>query len=293
MGDNMNTSHCFGGTWTQDKLNMVAKYLREYMKIFKANERAMYFSTYYVDAFAGNGHRKDPDQSQDQCLFGDLDAVEFQKGSTIIALETKPAFDHYIFIDKNPDYIEELNFIRDRYTNMDIEVKQDDSNRYLKNWCECMDWRKNRAVVFLDPYGAQVEWETIESIAHTKAIDLWLLFPLGQAVNRMLTKRVPDPTWCRRLDCLFGTNEWIDVFYAPPQQKGIFGDDEHLEKTANFDSIGRYFVRQLETVFSGVSKRPRALYNSKNVPIFLLCFASGNPRGSKTAIKIADYILGN
>jgi three-Cys-motif partner protein len=39
------------------------------------------------------------------------------------------------------------------------------------------DWRSHRAVLFLDPYGMQVEWQTIEAIAKTAAIDLWLLFP--------------------------------------------------------------------------------------------------------------------
>jgi hypothetical protein len=34
-------------------------------------------------------------------------------------------------------------------------------------------------VLFLDPYGMQVDWTTIEAIARTKAIDLRVLFPLG------------------------------------------------------------------------------------------------------------------
>ncbi len=34
----------------------------------------------------------------------------------------------------------------------------------------------------------QVDWKTIEAVAATKAIDLWLLFPLGVGVNRLLTR---------------------------------------------------------------------------------------------------------
>ncbi len=44
-------------------------------------------------------------------------------------------------------------------------------------------------MVFLDPYGMQVEWSTIEALAATKAIDLWYLFPLGVGVARLLTHR--------------------------------------------------------------------------------------------------------
>ena len=58
---------------------------------------------------------------------------------------------------------------------------------------------KNRAVVFLDPYGAQVDWSTIRDIGETKTIDLWVLFPLGQAVNRMSTRHEPNPAWTKRL----------------------------------------------------------------------------------------------
>lgn len=261
------------------------------MKIFKTNEKAKYFSTYYVDAFAGTGYRINSGQSPDQCLFDDSDALEFQKGSTVIALETKPAFDHYIFVDKKADHIDELKGLKDQYKGLDIKIEQDDANIFLKAWCESMDWWKNRAVVFLDPYGTQVEWDTIQHIASTKAIDLWLLFPLGQAVNRMLTKNLPDPSWCKCLDRFFGTDEWRSEFYRKDPQMKLFGDDEGLEKTANFNSIGKYFVERLETAFSKVSPNPLALCNSKNVPIFLLCFAAGNPKGASTAVKIANDIL--
>lgn len=284
--------HCFGGDWTREKLERLSKYLCAYMKIFKGNERARYFSTYYVDAFAGTGHRVDHEQPTDQCLFGDLDAVEFQKGSATIALETKPPFDHYIFVDKKAEHIAELRTAVDGFNELDVDIIQDDANAYLNDWCRCMDWNKNRAVAFLDPYGTQVDWETINGIASTKAIDLWLLFPLGQAVNRMLTKKMPDPTWAKRLDRLFGTTEWRTEFYRPRKQIGLFDKVEELEKSATFDSIGNYFVKRLETVFAKVSQKPFALCNSKNIPIFLLCFASGNPKGSKTAVRIADDILG-
>jgi hypothetical protein len=41
----------------------------------------------------------------------------------------------------------------------------------------------------------------------------------------------------------------------------------------------------------GVVDRPLALYNSKNIPIYLLCFAAGNPKGSRTAVRIAGDLL--
>lgn len=288
----MKTQHRFGGVWTQEKLNRLSKYLKAYMDIFKTNEKARFFSTYYVDAFAGTGHRTSNTQKAEQTLFGDSEAIEFQQGSAVIALETEPAFDHFIFIDTKQNHILELIELKEKYNKKDIEIVKEDSNRFLQRWCTKMDWYRNRAVAFLDPYGAQVEWETIKAISATKAIDLWLLFPLGQAVNRMLTRREPDPSWCHRLDCLFGTEKWKDEFYRPNKQMHLFDKDESLEKQANFNTISNFFVKRLESIFPKVSKRPLELRNSKNIPIFLLCFASSNPKGAKTAIKIANHILG-
>jgi three-Cys-motif partner protein len=289
----MQTEHYFGGTWTQDKLNRLSKYLTAYINIFKVNKRARFFSTYYIDAFAGTGYRISTIQMPEQTLFSDSEALEYQQGSAAIALNIDPAFDHYIFIDTKQGYIRELEALKEEYRGRDIEIIKEDSNLFLPRFCAETDWGRNRAVAFLDPYGAQVNWQTIECIAATKAIDLWLLFPLGQAVNRMLTRREPDPSWCNRLNCLFGTEKWKDEFYKPTKQTSFLDEESPLEKQANFNTIGDFFVKRLESVFSAVSKSPLALLNSKNIPIFLLCFASANPIGAKTAIRIANHILGN
>ena len=64
--------------------------------------------------------------------------------------------------------------------------------------------------MFLDPYGMQVRWDTIEAIAETKAIDLWLLFPLGVAVNRMLKNDGNiNESWAEKLDIIFGTRDLV------------------------------------------------------------------------------------
>jgi three-Cys-motif partner protein len=56
---------------------------------------------------------------------------------------------------------------------------REDANTYLKEWCERTDWRAYRTVMFLDPYGMQVDWSLIEAIANTRAVDLWILFRLA------------------------------------------------------------------------------------------------------------------
>ncbi|MCF8111812.1 MAG: three-Cys-motif partner protein TcmP [Desulfobacteraceae bacterium] len=286
----MKTSHSFGGPWTKDKLNRLDKYLSAYMKIFTTHPKARNLITYYIDAFAGTGYRAAKAGNEDQGLFDDTDAENFQKGSAVIAIETEPPFNHYIFIETKRRFIEELEALRKSHPDKSIRIVSEDSNQFLKRWCKGMDWSKNRAVAFLDPYGGQVEWETIESIAATKAIDLWLLFPLGQVVNRILTRKEPSPAWSKRLDLIFGTSEWRSEFYKKPVQQGLFGEELAPEKSTSLKAIEEFFIKRLKTVFEEVAT-PMPLRNSRNVPIFLLCFAAGNPRGAKTAVKIANDIL--
>ena len=122
---------------------------------------------------------------------------------------------------------------------------------------------------------------------------MWLLFPLGVAVNRMLTKDANiDEMWVKKLDNLFGTHDWYDAFYKTTTFEGLFGEVSEIKKTATISSISSYFISRLKKVFAGVAENPYPLCNSKNNPLFLLCFAAGNRRGAPIAIRIAQYILG-
>lgn len=288
------SSQSFGGNWTDEKLERVRKYLVAYATIMSKYR----FKFAYIDAFAGTGYRTQhqPDKPTSSPLFSELvegESQEFIDGSARIALQVEPRFNKYIFIEQDPERYAELENLREEFPHLrdDIILENSEANEYLKRLC-LRDWSMRRAVLFLDPFGMQVAWDTIEAIAKTQAIDLWILFPLGVGVNRMLTKsgKISD-SWKRKLDIMFGTTDWYDAFYKPTIKSDLFGQKLELKKVGNFDSIGQYFVQRLKTVFTGVAENPLPLLNSRNNPLFLLCFASGNPKGSKTAIKIAQHIL--
>jgi three-Cys-motif partner protein len=176
-----------------------------------------------------------------------------------------------------------------------------DANDFLRRWCAETDWDRNQAVVFLDPYGMQVNWSTVEIIAATEGIDLWVLFPLGQAVNRLLTRRrLPEGAQAERLTRFFGTEAWKDEFYraveaesdeAQPSMFEGLEEEQGILKPTSLEAIGAFFVERLRGVFAGVAPNPLPLRNSRNVPIYLLCFAAGNRAGAPTAVKIAGHLL--
>src|SRR5262249_30247386 len=181
------------------------------------------FRTGYIDAFAGSGYRTTSSRlpAEDQTtLFADSELAEpepqnWLDGSARIALKTVPRFNKYIFVEKSIRRCDDLQTLRKEFPAMasDIDIIHGEANALIRGICS-KNWTKHRAVLFLDPYGMQVEWPTIEAVARTQSIDMFLLFPLGIGVNRLLTRDAEIPhDWRRRLDLLLGTSDWFDEFY--------------------------------------------------------------------------------
>lgn len=281
----------FGGNWTQQKLQVLNKYLRAYRRIFDRNDRARYFRVAYVDAFAGTGVVPRPGI---EGAFAELiptlaEAEEgFRKGSVRRALEIDPPFHQYVFIERDRAKCEELTALRIEFPNRDIVVVNDDANTALLKWSREMNTRRERAIVFLDPFGASVDWAVIQAIAETKAVDLWILFPFG-AVNRMLTRdRKPSPSWSDKLTRVFGTATWEEQFYSSSLMTSILNPEQEIElvyKTGDRTRVVDFFAERLRTIFAEVSS-PGFLFNSKSL-LFVLFFASNN----KTGVKIANDLL--
>lgn len=280
----------FGGDWTQDKLERVRKYLIAYAKIMHGKD----FRFAYIDAFAGTGYQTiKREENPNLPLIPELledEPRNFMDGSARIALQGEPPFTKYIFIEKDAKRFSELAKLKEEFPSKakDIILVNADANEYLTERCRNYQWNKNRAVLFLDPFGMQVTWDTVTAIAETKAIDLWYLFPLGIGVNRLLKKsgQISD-VWKRRLDETFGESDWYQIFYKTYAQVDLLGETIKTVKVGDFDAISDYFVKRLKTIFPVVAENPLPLLNSRNNPLFLLCFASAN----KTAVKIAQDIL--
>ena len=153
---------------------------------------------------------------------------------------------------------------------------------------------KNRAVAFVDPFATQVKWTTIEAIAETEAIDLWLLFP-AMAANRMLIRHGGpdsiDPSWQKKLTDLFGTSEWREAFYRPPAPS-LFGDESSEKDSYNtFLNMSKFVTKRLKTIFVDANESPLILTTTSGTPLFLFCFAASNPKGAPIAVNIANHII--
>lgn len=293
--------HRFGGDWTDEKLAVIAHYLASYTTALKDKPSKEHpFRKGYIDAFAGTGYRfarhEDEAQESQAPLFPDLAEGEPQAlldGSARIALKTEPRFDSYVFIERSAERCAQLEALKLEFPHLanDIDIRHGDANVEIQDLCGKV-WRSHRAVLFLDPYGMQVDWKSVEAIAATQAIDLWLLFPLGIGVNRLLTRSGEIPaSWRRRLDALLGTEDWYEEFYRVESTPGLFVAAEDRVVKATMETIGRYFNERLKSVFAAVADKPKVLRNKARCPLYLLCFAVGNRNGAPIALRIANHLL--
>lgn len=279
-------AHAFGGAWTERKLSVVRAYLAMYASALKKQP----FQRIYIDAFAGTGDRTDKRRETLPLLdLPEFDAVA--KGSARLALEVEPPFHRYFLIERASRRASELTSLKAEFANRNIEIINAEANDAIAALCKATSWKSTRGVVFLDPYGLQVTWSTLVSIAKTGAVDVWVLFPSGMGLNRLLTKSgdIP-PEWQDTLDRSLGTKDWRGAFYRSEEVADLFeGERSTTVKDAHPAKLEKFYLDRLRTIFPIVMSKCVRLTNSKDQTMYLLCFASANrsPKVKALATRLA------
>lgn len=291
----------FGGSHTTSKQSVVVDYLRAYAKLM-VNQN---FHISYVDAFAGCGQRvaawhreQDVVHSEAQHDLGFARSPPPTRTSTAIeALRLEPGFHRYVFGDLNARHIRALADViaRGRAAGERLPepiLRKADANDLIRDECAWLEADgMRRSVMFLDPYGMQVEWKALEAIASTVRSDLWLLLPTGIAVNRLLPRRsAQHPAWARKLDAFFGAEDWREAFTK--KQTDLLGSEGRVVETNTREILG-YTMSRLGELF-GNGLYPEALeLKIRGKPAYHLVFAcaSGSTRAIELSHRIAGHLL--
>ena len=278
--------HRYGGLWTRKKLEVLEDYLQFYVTALKNKA----FKLHYADAFSGTG-AQDPKIVEGQGLL--IPEQDF-KGSVVSALEVSPGFDRYHFNDLNPSHIKDLEDIKKDYQGVDLRITEQDANDFVISFCESLN-ENDRAVLFLDPYSTQLDWQTLKHVKNCEKVDLWFLFPIS-VILRMTPKkgsRIRDG-WRDTLNRLLGTNDWEKALYKPidkPIMGDLFGDEEYDHETErlNVEELRSWLTGRLQELFPYVAKP--LLLDNEGRPLFLFYFAVSNP--SKKAWGLAEKAAGH
>ena len=199
--------HAFGDQRTEKKLELVHEYAKLYVTVLSSAE----FSPvkHYIDCCSGTGE------------------VTLKNGQTIDGSAIRMAqlnFDLFHFIEVDREKIENLkNKLNELAISEKAHYYQEDLNSSLIEILERIKIKENdrekpqRVLIFLDPYGLQVKWDTVKKIAQYHFVDVIYLFP-SHAILRGIPRKYNgtlQPDMREKIINVYGLDEReiIDRFY--------------------------------------------------------------------------------
>jgi three-Cys-motif partner protein len=277
----------FGGIWTEIKIEAFLKYADAYLQIMKTRK---FYRLHYFDGFAGSGTIS-PDEETDQFIKG--------VAAQILSITEPRKFDEYTFIEKDANHAYSLKaLIEAEFPDRNANVLVGDCNDKLLELAGHMrhpDNKNDRTLAFLDPYGMQLGWETLDALRGLD-MDVWILVPTGIGITRLLKNDgdIP-PAWMARLVTFFGMpeDEIKRHFYRQEIQFDMFsGEETVLMKHNNAAERAARLYRSRITaanIFRFVSDA-LVMCNSKKSVLYHFILCSNNAKAMKIANDINKKI---
>jgi three-Cys-motif partner protein len=250
------------------KLAIVRDYAAAYSRIL-AKQRGL--EHFYIDAFAGAG------------VHASRSTGDLVPGSPTVALQTRPPFTGYHFIDLNRGSLDTLRGLvlsgtagapdldRVRFYNADCN---DVLLSTILPQVRYDDYR--RALCLLDPYGLDLDWAVVQEAGQMKSVELFVNFPI-QDMNRNVLRRDTSKVaegQADRLTRFWGDSSWKEAAYSTTGN--FFG---YEEKRTNADVVGAYRDRLMTVAGFEYVPEPMPMRNGKGAVVYYLFFASQNATG--------------
>lgn len=254
------------GPWSRIKLEALADYLNAFTTASSVTR------TLYLDLFAG---------APDNFERGTGNVI---LGSGHRALAADPKFDKVALCELQPATAARLEkTLREAYPERDLVVVAGDCNveipKYLRSLT--IDWRRYAAVfAMVDQYSAEVTWETLKFLSEWRQnkrgfkVELWLYFGHGLLPRGLkLTDQEPDPEFAARVDAMFGTDQWRELWHA--RHDNVIDPAQFRAELVN---LMRW---RLEQCLGYRTTIPLEFTNTSGHPIYTVIFATSNDTGQK------------
>jgi three-Cys-motif partner protein len=254
------------GGWSELKLEIVENYGAAYTKAF-ANTKLKKF---YIDSFSGAG------------VHISKTTGAIVDGSPLRALRVTPLFDHFHFIDMDEDKTAHLQSLCAGRSN--ISVYTGDASSYLtsKILPNIKYENYNRALCLFDPYGLHLEWQALQMAGRSRAIDMFLNFPVMD-MNRNAIWHNPDKVPADGIDRMtrfWGDASWKAAAYAEHPQGNLFGAPDII-KQPNDAAVAAFRERLHSIAGFEFVPEPLPMRNKNNAVVYYLFFASQKPVAKK------------
>ncbi len=261
------------GEWVKEKLYFVKRYI-------DAFEIAMRDRSWrrriFIDLFSGPG----------KCVIRDTN--EYLLGSPLLALQTQYPFTDYCFgdieqsnIDSLTQRVRESSIPQDRIhlltgnansivNDVFTEIAQYDKN-FIRGILPCLN------LAFLDPEGLELDWKTIETLAHLNRMDLIINYSQS-GLTRNLDKCYATQK-VTIVDTFFGDRKWRDVYRNALNKRESIGVHRALIDyyKSKLSDLGYVVINDSDEF----AHEPLIRNTQRNAPLYRLLFASKHPLGNK------------
>lgn len=264
------------GYWSEIKLDIVREYAAAYSTVLAAQESPR-FHHIYVDAFAGRGYHLSRTTG------------EFVEGSPVNALNVRPPFREYHFIDLDSEKAASLReLVGDRD---DVFVYEGNCNEIIPEHIvpRCRWGCYERALWLLDPYGLDIHWSLVNAAGQLRSVEIFLNFPVMDMNRNVLWRDRARVSQSNRLrmTAFWGDDSWRQAAYRI--KPDLFGG--HEEKADNAEIAEAYCDHlRRDAGFRHVAK-PLPMRNNKGAVVYYLIFASRKPVAQHIVSEIfAKYL---
>jgi three-Cys-motif partner protein len=164
-----------------------------------------------------------------------------------------------------------------------VHIHTGDSSEYLTKEVLPKIQFKNyeRALCLIDPYGLHIDWEVMYQAGQSKAIDMFLNFPVMDMNRNAIWKnpgRVPQDG-IERMTKFWGDESWKQAAYAKSPQGSFF--EPEMVKQGNDDIVAAFRQRLKKVAGFKFVPAPLPMRNSTNAVVYYLFFASQKPVAEK------------
>jgi three-Cys-motif partner protein len=262
--------------WSEVKLDIVKEYLTAYSTIMAAQKNPP-FSYVYIDGFSGPG----------VCI--SKATGEYIPGSPLNALNVRPPFHEYYFIDMDGGKAAKL---QELCAGMDkVVVREGNCNEILLEeiFPNIEYERYRRGLCLLDPYKMDVQWRVVEEAGRARSLELFMNFPTMD-INRNALRKDPSKikdSSADRMTAFWGDDSWRGEFYQEKDAPLPIFEVEEEREASNLQVVNAYRGRLKDIAGFKYVSEGMPMRNRRNSVVYYLLFASQKP----AANDIVEYIF--
>ena len=220
-----------------------------------------------------------------------LNGKGWQRGVAERVIRLDKSFDYYYFVHNH----ESINALKTKVTGLaeaegkTILFRHRECGREIKHLSEAMKSDDYSALLLLDPFGMQIEWDAIATLKGTRS-DIWICIPADVTASHLFNGHGREESH-EPLEPLLGVSrqEIYREFQRKEKQLALFSEEEMASVLSDsLHHMANLYIRQLSTLWKHVTQSPIILTNSLNQPICHFLFASNNPASATLATTITE-----